>query len=135
MAENIPHIKQLDEVVVNRIAAGEIILRPSNAIKEMIENSIDARSTAIQITLKSGSFLLKSCIPDCPYWKVWQFSTRSRAFNQVLVARVPGCHARSAHPTYYTCDFYLRYTYHYFSVYTYTSRLFVNFSCNIPMEE
>ena len=64
MAEDLPHIKQLDEVVVNRIAAGEIILRPANAIKEMIENSIDARSTAIQITLKSGSFLLHSCIPD-----------------------------------------------------------------------
>ena len=54
MAENLPHIKQLDEVVVNRIAAGEVILRPANAIKEMIENSIDARSTAIQVTLKSG---------------------------------------------------------------------------------
>ena len=57
MAENLPHIKQLDEVVVNRIAAGEVILRPANAIKEMIENSIDARSTAIQVTLKSGLIL------------------------------------------------------------------------------
>ena len=34
------------------------------------------------------------------------------------LTRAKGCHARSAHPTYCACDFYLRYTYHYFSSYT-----------------
>ncbi|KAK9455464.1 histidine kinase-like ATPase [Dipodascopsis uninucleata] len=47
-------IKELDESVVNRIAAGEIIVTPANALKEMLENSVDAASTAIDIVIKDG---------------------------------------------------------------------------------
>ena len=46
--------QRLPEHVVNKIAAGEIIHRPANAIKEMMENSLDAGATMIRVQLKEG---------------------------------------------------------------------------------
>lgn len=51
-------IRKLEESVVNRIAAGEIIVHPANAIKEMIENSIDAHSSMIDVLVKDGGLKL-----------------------------------------------------------------------------
>ena len=47
-------IKVLDQSTINKIAAGEVIERPSSVVKELVENAIDAGASAVTIEIKDG---------------------------------------------------------------------------------
>ena len=57
-------IRLLSPTTINRIAAGEVVERPASAIKELVENSIDAQATTIELIISNGGLTFFSVTDD-----------------------------------------------------------------------
>jgi DNA mismatch repair protein MLH1 len=83
-------IKALAQDVVNKIAAGEIIVAPVHALKELIENAVDAGSTGLEVVVKDGGLKLLQ-ITDNGHGIDVSTTTRSQPQNLLTILRKKTC--------------------------------------------
>ncbi|GJD52003.1 DNA mismatch repair protein MutL [Methylobacterium crusticola] len=63
-SENRAAVRRLDPVLVDRIAAGEVVERPASAVKELVENAIDAGAGSVAVTIAAGGRRLIRVVDD-----------------------------------------------------------------------